>query len=156
MARNYDSTDLKWNWNGDFSLDESGDLSSNDTDFLESIEQEILTIVKSSKGDWKFHPNIGADLWRFKGEANTRENANKLKTEIKKAIVFSGIALESDVIVDVNAISLDMLYVSIFLKATPTLNNRLGNQNDLVKLKEYHQGIEVKFMFSTTTSAITF
>jgi hypothetical protein len=157
MARNYDNLDFKFTWKGDLSLGESGDIADNEKDYLESVEQEIITIVKSAKGDWVFHPSIGADLWRFTGEPNTRENAEKIKKTLKREIVFAGIAAEADLIIDVNAMSLDTMYIRIFLKASATLRNRLSATNDrLVASREYGQGIEVKFFFSTSTSAITF
>jgi hypothetical protein len=154
---NYDSKDLTWDWTGDFVLGNQGDLGDNSEDELLSVEQEIITIVKSSKGDWIFHPEIGANLWKFLGEPNTRENAEKIKKTITRELVFAGIVAEQDIIIDVNAISLDSVYIKIFLKATPTLKNRLKEiSNNFASNKEYGRGIEVKFFFNTSTSAITF
>lgn len=154
MAGNYDSRDLSWTWNGDFTLDESGDIAHNEYDALESVETEIITIVKSSTGDWASHPRIGANLWRFTGEPNTRENAEKIKDAIAVALVSVGLASKKDIRVDVNAMSLEILYVKIFLSAISTPLNRISSQADPSLKSQYGQGIEVKFLFDTITSAI--
>jgi len=154
MAENYDSKDLSWTWNGDFTLDESGDLAHNEEDALESVETEIVTIVKSSAGDWASHPRIGANLWRFTGEPNTRANADKIKDAISVALVSAGVARKKDIRIDVNAVSLDVVYVKIFLSATPTPFNRISSQTNTSLKSQYGQGIEVKFLFDTNTSAI--
>jgi hypothetical protein len=153
MAGNYDSKDLSWTWDGDFSLDDSGDIESNDNDALESVESEIITIVKSSTEDWAMHPRIGANLWRFTGEANTRENAEKIKDAIYTALLSAGVVRKQDIEIDVNVLSLEVLYVKIFLKAIATPSNRVSSREPLLQ-NEYGQGIEIKFLFDTNTSAI--
>tara|TARA_Y100000310_G_C20543520_1_gene744479 strand:+ start:377 stop:847 length:471 start_codon:yes stop_codon:yes gene_type:complete len=154
MAGNYDSKDLTWTWDGDFVLDDSGDLAHNEDDALESIETEIVTIVKSSTKDWAHHPRIGANLWRFVGEPNTRKNAEKIKDAISVALVSAGLVRKQDIKVDVNTVSLDVLYVKVFLSATSTPSNRISSQADPDFKSQYGQGIEIKFLFDTNTSAV--
>ena len=155
MARNYDSTDLSWTWKGDISVDEAGDLSHNSEDALESIENEIINVVKSSKGDWISHPQLGADLWRFVGEANTRKNAEDIKEAVRIALIASGIVASQDIEVEVNALSLDTLYISVFLSAISTPSNRISStENGSLLGNQFTKGIEVKFLFDTKTSAI--
>ena len=154
MAGNYDSKDLTWTWNGDFSLDDSGDLAHNEDDALESIETEIITVIKSSTGDWASHPRIGTNLWRFVGEPNTRANADKIKDAISVSLVSAGLVRRGDIKVDINAVGLDTLYVKVFLKAIPTPANRISSQADASLKSQYGQGIEIKLLFDTNTSAI--
>lgn len=153
MASNYDSTDLSWSWKGDLKVVD-GDLSLNSSDALESIEAEIITIIKSSNGDWELHPMLGANLWRFVGEANTRENAERIKDAIITSLVSSGIVRRADIEVDINAMSLHALYIKVRLKAIATTNNRLMAPKNNPDINQYNEGVELKFLFDTNTSAI--
>ena len=154
MASNYDSIDLSWSWKGDFLIGDDGDLAHNANDFLESIENEIITMIKSSTNDWSIHPQIGANLWRFVGEPNTRKNAEKIKDAIKVALISVGLVKKGDIQVDVNAVDLHTLYIKIFLSAIATPFNRMSSQAQEHLSSEYGQGIEIKFLFDTITSAI--
>jgi len=153
MASNYDSIDLSWSWKGDLKID-SGDLAVNSTDALESIQNEIITIIKSSSGDWLVHPQLGTNLWQFVGEPNTRENAEKIKDAIATSLISAGIVSKQDIKVDVNAIGIHNLYVKIFLSALSTTFNKLTAPHNNYSSSQYNEGIEINFLFDTTTSAI--
>ncbi len=153
MASNYDSRDLSWSWKGDFKIAD-GDLDLNYTDALESIETEIITVVKSSDGDWELHPLYGANLAQFIGEPNTRENAEKMKDVLKTAIAYAGLARREDLVIDINALTIHTLYVRITLKAEPSPANRLMSANNNPFIDQYNEGMEIKFLFDTNTSAI--
>jgi len=153
MPSMYDSLDLSWSWKGDFKIEE-GDLSMNTSDALESIENEIITIVKSSNGDWQLHPLLGANLWKFVGEPNSRKNAEKIKDVLLTSLASSGVAQRRDLDVEVNALDLHNLYIRIRLSAIPTLNNRLVAPTNNPNIDDYAEGVEIKFLFDTNTSAI--
>src|SRR5699024_613295 len=60
---------------GDFMVQLNEDI---DADFLvteetTSAEQDILNRVRTQKGDWRSHENLGADLELLEGERNTKE-----------------------------------------------------------------------------------
>lgn len=86
MASIYDSVDLDFTFDGDFLIDSTGDIKDTSEDVLLSLRNEIFTIVKSEAGDWKEDLEIGANLRDFIGEANSRENAERIKERIKVAL----------------------------------------------------------------------
>lgn len=153
MATNYDNFDLSWSWKGDFKIAD-GDIGINYTDALESVETEIITVVKSTEGDWELHPLYGSNLAQFIGEPNTRENAERMKDVLKTAISSAGIARRQDLIVEINALTLHTLYIRITLRAEASPANRLMSPSNNPLFQQKNEGMEIKFLFDTNTSAI--
>lgn len=109
-------------FDGDFLIDSAGDLKDTSEDLLLSIKNEILSYIKSDIGEWREHPNIGADLSDFVGESNTQRTAEAIQTRIKNTL--SLLVSASDLTVRVVPIGLHKVLVSLQLKVTATTGNR--------------------------------
>ena len=89
--RNYNETDIAFynvekQIEGDFVVDETGDFSL--TADYDSARQDITNRLRTQKGDWRSHPNLGADLELLEGEPNTRETGMKGTTQIYEALTY--------------------------------------------------------------------
>ncbi len=100
------------------------------------------------------HPLYGSNLAQFIGEPNTRENAEKMKDVLKTAISSAGIARKQDLDISINALTLHALYIKITLKAQPSAVNRLTDPTSNPLIRQQNEGMEIKFLFDTNTSAI--
>lgn len=89
--RNYNEKDIRFydlenNIDGDFMVDSTGDFAL--TDGYESARQDMTNRVRTQKGDWRSHKNLGADLELLEGEPNTRETGLKGETQIYEALTY--------------------------------------------------------------------
>jgi hypothetical protein len=84
--RNPYVNDLEFSWNGDLVLGQDGDLGDTSRGRALSFLQEAWTRVKSELGDWKIHPDLGSDLSKLIGEANTASLAESGKVRITTAL----------------------------------------------------------------------
>jgi phage baseplate assembly protein W len=89
--RNYNETDMAFydlenQIEGDFIVDETGDFAL--TADYESARQDITNRLRTQKGDWRSHPNLGADLELLEGEPNTRETGMQGTTQIYEALTY--------------------------------------------------------------------
>jgi hypothetical protein len=123
MARNYDSVDLDFTWDGDFLLDKQGDLKDTSEDLLLSFKNEIFTIVKSDLTDWREDPSVGADLGDFVGEPNTIDTAKEIQNRVKNSLLL--IATESDISVRVVPVGIHRVLVALQVQVLPTAENGL-------------------------------
>ncbi len=122
---NYDSIDLRWTWDGDYSCGDDGDLEDTSFDYIYSLIQEIQTIVKGEFKDWEKHPNLCADLNDYNGEPNTRATGDKIANRIKSKLVSGGLVRIEDLRVKVVPVHLHQVLVSISVQASPSPNNSL-------------------------------
>lgn len=129
---NYDSNDLDWTWDGDFIIGENGDLQDTADDFIRSLETEVRTIVRSEFSDWEKHPVLGTNLSDFRGEPNTRETAEAMKSQIISRLVASGIVKRGDVTVRIVPTGPHEVLVMIRIAAASTPGNRLEVGENLV------------------------
>lgn len=118
MAVNYDSIDLRFSSEGDFSIDALGDVRDTSDDLLRSIRQELETRVRSSLRDWLSDPWLGADLTDFIGEPNTRELANDIALQIRHALVFDGLVASSDLEVIPMPLDVHVIVFRLVLKVS--------------------------------------
>ena len=123
MAGNYDSVDFDFSWDGDFVIDSQGDLKDTNEDKLASIKNEIFTIVKSSLGDWREDPNVGADLDDFVGESNSRNTADNIQARLESSM--SELVSIQDLSIRLTPVNIYKLLISITLEVLPTAENRL-------------------------------
>ena len=83
--------DLRWTWNGDIVIGETGDLKDTREHDLLSFMQEVKTRVRSELYDWKLHPHLGASLSDLIGRANSKELAEQGKARIISSLVRNGL-----------------------------------------------------------------
>jgi hypothetical protein len=91
--RHYNEQDIRFydaerEIEGDFMVDESGDFAL--TGEYESARQDLTNRARTQKGDWRSHPNIGADLELLEGEPNTRATGEKGTEQLYEAMTYDG------------------------------------------------------------------
>lgn len=87
--RNYNEQDIRFyaeGIEGDFVVDESGDFAL--TEDYESARQDITNRIRTQTGDWRSHPDIGADLELLEGEPNTRETGQRGEEQIYRTLTY--------------------------------------------------------------------
>lgn len=132
MAGYYDSIDLAWDLNGDFNIDDRGDLADTSSDTIRSTENEIRDIIRSSLGDWELHPGRAAELKEFAGRPNTRDVGKEIETRLRSALVVNRIAAADDIYVRVVPVRYDAVLIILTLDVYATPTNRLETGDPLV------------------------
>lgn len=122
---NYDSIDLDWTWDGDFILGDDGDLKDTSDDLIRSLENEIMTLVKSETTDWEINPTFAADLSDFLGEPNSRENGGRIEDRVRLKLASTGLVLSGDMEVRVVPVGAHEIMIIISVQALATSGNRL-------------------------------
>jgi|SRR3990167_915262 len=121
----YDSIDLNWSWDGDYGIDEMGDIQDTSTNLLTSLSNEIQTVIKSEPFDWERDITLGATLSDFHGQPNTREVAKALEQRIKSSLSNHGIVQLGDISVRVVPVHVNQTLVAIRVAAQATPRNGL-------------------------------
>lgn len=145
MAGLYDSNDLKFSWNGDFSISE-GDLTDTSDDGITSLIQDIQSVCNSSLKDWEAYPRWGATLDDFIGEANTKYTAGLIHDRLRTSIVSAGIVAETDLKIKVIPVHIHRVLIVIKVNAIPTNFNTL----------EYDQLVTVQLVFDFVEQGVVF
>lgn len=122
---NYDAIDIAWQWDGDFGRGIDGDLADTSSDHVQALVQEIQSVIRSISGDWKEHPTLAADLAEFRGEANTRENAERMKKRIISVLTAHNIVRREDLEVRIVPTHIHQVAILIKIFAQSTPNNSL-------------------------------
>ena len=126
MPSNYDRVDLQWVWCGDYLPSKDGDLADTGEDRIQSLVQEIQTVVQSALLDWEEHPGLGSGLEEFIGEPNTKETANRLKTRIRDSLILFNIVRDSDLDIKVIPVGIHTVFILIKVAALATSENSLS------------------------------
>lgn len=103
--------ELQQSFLGDLIIGQTGDLSVT-TVSEQSLGYIISNRVKANEGDWGYK-GIGANLLQFVGEQNTRENGNKIKSNIEFCLTFDGLVNRS--VLDVRVVPISLTSISIFI-----------------------------------------
>jgi hypothetical protein len=85
---------------GDFIIGEedvAGGVDFSLTVDNESAEQDMSNRIRTQKGDWRSHQNLGADLELLEGEPNTRETGSRGEEQIHEALTYDGRFISQDV-----------------------------------------------------------
>lgn len=125
MPTSYDAIDLVWGKRGDYEVGYDGDLADTSRDQIESLIQEVRSVVASEFGDWREHPQRAASLSDFIGEPNSRETGAALERRIKDALVANNVVLSRDLDARAVPISIHEILVILTIRALPTENNSL-------------------------------
>lgn len=73
---------------------ENGDLTL--TSDYECARQDIINRIRTQKGDWGRHENIGGNLELLEGQPNTRETAYQGVKQIQNTLTYDGRFHEED------------------------------------------------------------
>jgi hypothetical protein len=90
----YDDTDLALTLDGDFIIDETGDLKI--VSEFECTADDINMAVKTQKNDSEVFPQFGADLEELIGQPNTREVGDDGRNKIIEELVNNKIVNSDD------------------------------------------------------------
>lgn len=139
MARNYDSVDLDWTIDGDYMVDQTGDLKDTSEDLLLSFKNEVFTVIKSNLKDWREDLAVGSDLDEFVGEPNTQDVARFLEERVKSSLLL--IASESDISIRVVPVGpyRVLITLSIQVLATPQNGLHVGDEVHVSLLFDYFE-----------------
>lgn len=122
---NYDSIDFAWTWDGDYSVDESGDIGSTESDLIISVTNEVQNVMKSESFDWEKDISIGANLSDFRGEPNSRKTGTAIEKRVKSKISEIGIVQTHDINVRVVPVHANRVLIMIRIAAESTPSNSL-------------------------------
>ena len=122
---NYDSIDLDWTWDGDYVLGDDGDIKDTSYDLLQSLRNELRSVLRSEFSDWELHPNLGANISEFRGEPNTREIGAIMEDRIRSKILSPGIVEPGDIQVKLIPVSSSTVMINILIQAAATPANNL-------------------------------
>lgn len=118
MANKYQSVvDLYFTENGDFFLGANEDLEDTKMQSYRGFVQRINTIVASTKGEWKFAKDLGANVSSILGKRNTQEEAEKLKTSLLTELLKNSFISSQDIAIYV--FPLDKQTLAIILEIIP-------------------------------------
>lgn len=81
-----DKIDLWFTAEGDFEVDDNGDLRDTSAVYGRSLVQEIRTRLRAATGDWVLNKTIGANLESFTGEPGTPANITAVSMAIRTAL----------------------------------------------------------------------
>lgn len=123
MSNNYDQTDLKYSFRGDFLPGDDGDFADTFSDQIQSLVQEIQTIANSSLGDWEENPQYAASLDDFIGEPNNRDTANDIIDRLRTALITNNVVSSDDLIVKLIPIDRHRVLIMISVDASATSSN---------------------------------
>lgn len=112
----YDSIDIETSPSGDFVLSSSLDLKLSAASGC--LKQDIMFRARTDLNDFVPHPNIGADLQRFIGEPNTKDNAIAAEDRLFDSLTVDGRISSSDLRVKAVPISLDTIAIYTFVNAS--------------------------------------
>lgn len=125
MPTNYDKIDAKFSWNGDLIPGKDGDIADTSSDQIQSLIQEIQSVVNSSLGDWLEHPSYGAGLDDFIGEANTKETSEFIKVRLFDSLVANNVVKKEDLSIVTIPVGPNSIMAVVRVKAQATPNNSL-------------------------------
>lgn len=122
---NYDSIDLSWTWDGDYSVDEAGDIASTESDLIVSVITEVQNVMKSESFDWEKDISLGSNLSDFRGEPNSRKTGTAIERRMRSKISEIGIVQSQDINVRVVPVHANRILIMIRIAAESTPNNSL-------------------------------
>lgn len=93
----YDKIDLALSSDGDFVVDESGDLALSKG--FDCTRDDIALAVKTQKNDSDVYPEFGADLEELIGYPNSREIGEEGAARIVDVLVSNGLVNSEDLTV---------------------------------------------------------
>ncbi len=149
----YDSIDLEFTWDGDYTIGDDGDIGDTEDDYITSLIQEIRTVVQGDFGDWEKFPNLCAGLNDFNGEPNTRSTAKKIEDRVFSKITSIGLVKAEDLQVKSAPIGTSQILVTVRVQATPTPNNSLQLGQPLIITLVYDSIEQSVFFLPDNVSA---
>ena len=123
---NYDSIDLEFTWDGDYILGDDGDLKDTSEDYLQSVKNEIHSVLRSELNDWEVSPTFAASISEFRGEPNNEATARAIEERVRSRISDLGLVKQSDLAVRVVPVGIHQVMIVLTINATSTPGNSLN------------------------------
>ena len=123
---NYDSIDIDWTWDGDYLIGKDGDLKDTSYDYIQSLLNEIRTVVRSEYDDWELHTMLASNLSDFLGEPNSKAVAKAIEERIISSISAVGIVAAADLQVRVVPVQNHIVLITLTISAEATSKNSLS------------------------------
>lgn len=147
LASIYDAVDMKWTWNGDYSVGHDGDLEDTTTDGLLSLIQDIHNICASALRDWELYPNLGAGLDDFIGEPNVRSRGELINDRIRLALTNANVVNGADLKVRVIPVHRHKVLILLVIDVVPTAFNQLASSANKIKTAFVFDFVEQGMLF---------
>lgn len=128
---NYDSIDLDFTWDGDFKIGDDGDIADTRSDLIQSLRNELHTILRSEFDDWELHPQLGANISEFRGQPNSRKIGRAMEDRIRTKVIGATIVQPEDIVVQVLPVGRHQVLTTITVNAASTPNNNLDPNEPL-------------------------
>ena len=120
MINRANKADLWFTTDGDFLIDDAGDLrDTKDADnTFESVRQLVVHRLVCNKSGWQLQPEISAGLDRFVGRGVNDLLLERMRFEIAAALTVDGILSTADFRVIASEILPGMVIIAVYLVAT--------------------------------------
>ncbi|WP_232620925.1 hypothetical protein [Virgibacillus salexigens] len=89
--------------------DNAGGVDLGLTTNYESAEQDAMNRIRTQKGDWRSHENIGADMELLEGEPNTKATGIRGEESIHETLTYDGRFMREDITVKAVPTSIDQI-----------------------------------------------
>lgn len=119
-----DKIDLLVDSEGDFVIDDSGDLTLASP--LQTVQQDVAFRGLTAHDDYDPDPFLGANLYSFKRRPNTRRNGDFMKAALLESLVKDGRFRRGSVLVDCVPVAKNQVAMPVFLR-----DHILGTEEDL-------------------------
>lgn len=87
----FKEVDFYFTDDGDFSVDEKGDLKDTSGLFGRAILQEINDRLRSQPGEWKLSNSIGTNLQQYLGVSTTDQNIDLVTKQVEAVLTNDGL-----------------------------------------------------------------
>ncbi|OXB95101.1 hypothetical protein B9L23_07730 [Parageobacillus galactosidasius] len=82
--------------------------------------QDMTNRIRTQTGDWRSHPELGADLELLEGEPNTRETGYRGAEQILNALTYDGRFNEEDLMIRPVPVSINRIDYYVVLDSDET------------------------------------
>jgi hypothetical protein len=127
----YDAIDLEWDRYGDFLEGDDGDLADTSSDLIIAKEQQIYSILRAQRSDYRSNPGFACGLEDFVGRPNTRETGKEIEERVKTTLIMNRIASAEDILIRVVPVRPDTVLLIGSVRVAPSPYNRLDDSNNI-------------------------
>lgn len=121
----YDSIDADWSFDGDYDIGPDGDLKDTSYNLLQSIANEIHSVMKSEIGDWEKHPLFATNINEEVGKPNNQLTGRSIEQKVRSSLIANNIVKAEDLAVRVVPVGVSQVLILINISAQATPQNNL-------------------------------
>lgn len=112
--------DLKFTPDGDYLLNEVGDVAShkrNRDGNIDALREMIAHRLAASRSDWRLYPNLSAALDQIIGEVASDETFSRVESQVRGALTIDLAVNPSDLEIRIIDLSENAIAIMIWLKS---------------------------------------